>query len=56
LKSGASLISLEQAEAIGDASKAVELKLDKRDCEIADDARKRRKRLSQRVPTVKLAF
>jgi len=43
LKSGASLIPLQRADDTGDASKAVALKLKKRDDEIADDARKMRK-------------
>jgi hypothetical protein len=56
LKSGASLIPLQRAEETFDASKAVALKLKKRDDEIADNERKRRKRLRQRKPSVKLAF
>jgi hypothetical protein len=56
LKSGAPLIPLQQAEDTGEASKAVALKLKKRDGEIAETARKTRKRLRQRKPSGKLAF
>jgi hypothetical protein len=56
LKSGASLMPLQRAEDAGNASKAAALKLKKRDDEIAvGDARKRRNRLRQRVPSVQFA-
>jgi hypothetical protein len=56
LKSGASLIPSQRAEDTGDASTAVASKLKKRDDAIAGTARKRRKRLRQRITSVELAF
>jgi hypothetical protein len=57
LKYDESLIPLQRAENTGDASKAVALKLKKRDDEIADNSRKKgKKRLRQGIPSMKLAF